>query len=136
MYSFSDLLGLWETWENTNRFIPHNPINLGDPRHLPGTVGTVHVAERLGSLTKQNIAFALSVNENLIWSDDSACLECLLGQAKKATPPHPLLDRPQHDYYIIKVEKSLRPSVEDRRMLTRKQVASSRPVKENVLMKV
>lgn len=125
MYSFRDLLGLWESWENTNRFNRHYPLDLGDPRHLPGTVGTVHITERLGGLTKQNIAFALSVNDNLIWSDASACLECLLGQAKKARPPHPLLDRPPHDYYIINVEKSLKPSVEDRRKHTRKQVTGS-----------
>lgn len=123
IYSFNDLLGLWETWENTSRFKGHNPLNLSGAKHLPGTIGTIHMTEQLESLVKQNIAFAVSVNENLIWSDGSACHKCLLSRAKAARPPHPDLDRPPHDHYIINVRKSLQHRIGDRKVGIQRQIA-------------
>ena len=123
IYSFNDLLGLWETWENTSRFKGHNPLNLSGAKTLPGTIGTIHMTEQLESLIKQNIAFAVSVNENLIWSDGSACHECLLSRAKAARPPHPDLDRPPHDHYIINVRKSLQYRIGDRKLGLQRQIA-------------
>ena len=105
VYSFNDLLGLWETWESTSRLKRHNPLNLSGAKRLSGTTCTIHMAEHLESLTKQNIAFAVSINENLIWSDGSACVECSLSQAKVARLSYPDLDHPPHDYYIINVRK-------------------------------
>ena len=123
IYSFNDLLGLWETWENTSRLKGHNPLNLSGAKNLPGTTGTIHMTEQLESLIKQNIAFAVSVNENLIWSDDSACHECLLSRAKAARPPHLDLDRPPHDHYIINVRKSLQYRIGDRKSGLQRQIA-------------
>lgn len=124
LYPFSDLLGNWEKWDHSFRFIGHNPNRLlGDSDSpeaelLPNNRDTIYVTKVLESYVKQNLAYALSVNENVILNNGSACFPCLLQEASKAQSPHPDLERPPGDRYIINVRKSLQHNSPTTRVLT------------------
>lgn len=85
LYSFRDLLGHWEKWDHSFRFVGHNPNRLladaSEAESQSDVADTIHATKVLDSYMKQNLAFALSVNENVILNDGSACVSCLLREA-------------------------------------------------------
>ena len=115
LYNFSHVLGNWEKWDHSFRFVGHNPVRLllagsneSDTESQPESFGTIHITQTLDCYLKQNVALALSVNDIVILNDGSACFSCLSEQAARAPHPHPDLKRPLGHHYIINVDRLLR----------------------------
>ena len=130
LHTFSHVLGNWEKRSHSFRFVGHNPARLltGSEGFVtesqPEPSSTIHMTGNLESYLERNIACALSVNENVILNNGSACHSCLLEHAAKAPHPHPDLKRPPGHHYIINVEIHLH---QDKQNLRTKNLLCSYP---------